>query len=594
MQTPKAYYEEQISRYELALQQAQKNSALVSIARLASFVALAWSVYRWAKEPGDNIWKIATAGFLVLFILFIRIALTLGDKKKLLQKLLFVNKNELGVLQNQPNQFDNGQVFTSNDNYSGDLDIFGLNSLFHLLNRTTTEHGTQALAGLLQRSLLDKKAIEEQQQAVQAFSEQKELRQLITAHGLLHDEKQGNLHEVDTWLQKPPILRGKTWVNIVRLLVPAYNIGAIIYYLFTDSYLPLLAGVFVGWIFIGIFVKEITKQHLLLGKKQSILEQYGIILQLFSSVKTGPSALLQQQQTTAAEAHHAIKKLSKLSGLFDQRTNMVVALFLNSLFLYDLQCMWALESWKAAHKHHFAKWIDCVGSIETLNALATFAFNHPAYPWPVVNETGLSIAGKGLAHPLIPAGKCVANDFTMGMQEQLVLVTGSNMSGKTTFLRTVGVNLLLAQCGAPVCAGSFAFTPMNVLSSIRVSDSLQEQTSYFMAELKRLKQIIRHVQQNEAPSLVLIDEILRGTNSEDKTHGSEQFIKKLLQYNCLTMFATHDLLLGKLETALPGRLSNYCFESIIKDGELLFDYTLQRGIARNKNASFLMEKMEII
>jgi hypothetical protein len=593
MQTPKAFYEEQIDRYSLQFEQARKNSAIVSVARLASFIALAWSVYRWVKEP-DMMWKIATIGFAVLFIVFIRIALTLGDKKKLLEKLLFVNRNEAGVLQQQPNQFNNGQDFMSNDNYSGDLDIFGINSLFHLLNRTTTEHGTKALAGLLQQSLLDKKAIEEQQQAVKALSEQKELRQMITAHGLLHDDQKGNLHDVDEWLQKPPVLRGKAWVNVVRLLVPAYNIGAIIFYLFTDNYLPVLAGVFVGWIFIGVFAKQITHQHALLGKKQSILEQYAIILKLFSGVNTGSSALLQQQQAIASEAHLSIKKLSKLSGLFDQRINMLVILFLNSLFLYDLQCMWSLESWKAAHKDRFAKWIECVGAIETLNALATFAFNNPVYPWPVVNATGLSIAGKGLAHPLIPAKECVANDFTMGVQEQLVLVTGSNMSGKTTFLRTVGVNLLLAQCGAPVCATAFAFTPMNILSSIRVSDSLQEHTSYFMAELKRLKQIIRHIQQHQTPSLVLIDEILRGTNSEDKTFGSEQFIKKLLQYNCLTMFASHDLSLGKLEIELSGKLSNYCFESIIRGGELLFDYTLQRGIARNKNASFLMEKMEII
>ena len=167
------------------------------------------------------------------------------------------------------------------------------------------------------------------------------------------------------------------------------------------------------------------------------------------------------------------------------------------------------------------------------------------------------------------------------------------MSGKTTFLRTIGVNLLLAQCGAPVCATSFSFSPMKLLSSIRISDSLQENTSYFMAELKRLQQIIIELETNE-PALVLIDEILRGTNSEDKTHGSEQFIRRLLQYQCVCLFATHDLTLGKLEDEMPALISNYCFESTIKDDELYFDYTLQKGIAKNKNASFLMEKMDII
>jgi DNA mismatch repair ATPase MutS len=181
----------------------------------------------------------------------------------------------------------------------------------------------------------------------------------------------------------------------------------------------------------------------------------------------------------------------------------------------------------------------------------------------------------------------------MGLEERLVLVTGSNMSGKTTFLRTIGVNLLLAQCGAPVCASRFVFTPMQLLTSLRVSDSLQEQTSYFMAELKKLQRII-HSLQEERASLVLIDEILRGTNSEDKTYGSEQFIRKLLHYRALSLFATHDLSLGSLESELSGAVVNYCFESVITGGELHFDYRLQRGIARNRNASFLMQKMEII
>lgn len=593
MQTPLAFYEERINQYSAEFEKLKHRSLLVSIARLASFIALAWSVWQWIQE-GTVIYKIFTAGFLVLFIGFIRIALTLSDKKKLLEKLLFLNRNEAGVLKYQPNQFDNGITFTSNDNYAGDLDIFGANSLYHLLNRTTTHHGAQALAGLLQQSLLKKEAIEQQQEAVRMLGTQKELRQLITAHGLLHEEKEGNLHDVASWLRWPPILHGKKGPNALRLLVPSFNIGSIIFYLFTGNYLPLLAGYFIGWCVIGAFAKQINRQHTMLGKKQSILDQYAAILRLFNGVDKGSSTLLQREQATAAEAHRAIKKLSRLSGLFDQRINMLVLIFLNGFFLYDLQCMWSLENWKAVNKDRFDKWIACVGAIEVLNSLATFAFNNPAYHWPAVNTSGLSVAGKALAHPLIPAAECVANDFTMGVQEQLVLVTGSNMSGKTTFLRTVGVNLLLAQCGAPVCAGSFAFTPMNILSSIRVSDSLQEHTSYFMAELKRLKHIVRHVQEQGSPALVLIDEILRGTNSEDKTHGSEMFIKKLLQYNCLTMFATHDLSLSKLEAELPGQLSNYCFESIIRDGELIFDYTLQRGVAKNRNASFLMQKMEII
>jgi DNA mismatch repair ATPase MutS len=311
-------------------------------------------------------------------------------------------------------------------------------------------------------------------------------------------------------------------------------------------------------------------------------------------VESGDSIVLKKEKATAEEANKAIQQLSKLAGLFDQRLNLLVNFFLNSFLLYDIRCMYALDKWKTVNKEKFNHWIDGVGTIETLNSLSGFTFNNPDFSWPELQTEKMIISATALAHPLIPAQERVANDFTIGNEEQLMLVTGSNMSGKTTFLRSVGVNLLLAQCGAPVCASRFLLTPMNILSSIRVSDSLQEHTSYFMAELKQLQQIIRFLQTASSPSLILIDEILRGTNSEDKTHGSDQFIRKLLQYRCLTLFATHDLTLSVLEQELPGKLSNYCFESIIRDGELIFDYTLQRGVAKNKNASFLMKKMEII
>jgi DNA mismatch repair ATPase MutS len=267
--------------------------------------------------------------------------------------------------------------------------------------------------------------------------------------------------------------------------------------------------------------------------------------------------------------------------------------------------MVALERWKTRYKADFPEWVEAVGRIECLNSLATFAFNHPeyVYPLPVERAGGpgagprgggdLFIEARQLAHPLIPVQRRVANDFSIGRNEKLILVTGSNMSGKTTFLRTVGVNLLLAQCGSPVCADAFDFTPMQLLTSLRISDSLQEQTSYFMAELKKLSRIIQQLE-TDAPALVLIDEILRGTNSEDKTYGSGQFARRLAGYRCLSLFAAHDLSLGQLEQELPGVIANYCFESVIEDGDLNFNYRLQKGVARNRNASFLMKKMRII
>jgi DNA mismatch repair ATPase MutS len=588
-----AYYKERVQFYQDALKRLQPVSTLVAGLRLTCFFVFIYAAYRWIITH-NTMWMALTLFLVVAFIVLVRIAWRLNDRKALLEKLLFINTNELHVLQYEPNRFNNGESFISNDNYSGDLDIFGNNSLFHLLNRTTTWHGTRQLAVLLQQPFLSKTDIEQHQQAVQLLTTQKELRQLLTAHGLLNEEKEGTLHDISDWLQRPAVLHGKIWVQWLRWLIPAYSITFLIYWLDTNNYYPLIPVALLCWLVTGSFFKRIHEQHDLLGKKQSILEQYASILSLFSKVESGASVLLQKEKKVAAEAHQSVKKLSRLSAMFDQRLNLVVNFFLNSFFLYDIHCLWALESWKKLHKNQFGEWIHCVGTIEYLNSLATFAFNYPQYQYPVVNTSNLSVSATGLAHPLIRAEERIANDCSFGVNEQLILVTGSNMSGKTTFLRTLGVNLIIAQCGAPVCAAAFTFTPMIIRSSIRVNDSLAEHTSYFMAELKRLQQIIHYLQQHDTPVLILIDEILRGTNSEDKTHGSEQFIKKLLQYRCLTLFATHDLMLSRLEEELRGKVSNYCFESTIRDGELLFDYKLQRGVAKNKNASFLMRKMEII
>jgi DNA mismatch repair ATPase MutS len=593
MESTIAFYEERVLFYKNALQRLQPVATLVAGLRLACFFVFAWAGYKWIVNHSST-WLVVALLLAVAFVVLVRVAWRLSDRKALLEKLLFINTNELGVLQYQPNQFNHGAAFTNNDNYSDDLDIFGPGSLFQLLNRTTTWHGTQQLANWLQQPLLSKEEIEQQQQAVQTLSSQKELRQLLTAHGLLNEEKEGTLNDISGWLQQPAVLLNKRWVQLVRWLLPAYSTIAIFYWLFTNNYHWLIPAVFLNWLINGPFFKQIKQQHELLGKKQSILDQYAAILSNFSKANAGNSLQLQKEKAIALEAHQSVKKLSRLSAMFDQRLNLAISFLANSFFLFDIQCLWALEKWKQQHKDRFPEWSRCVGGIEALNSMATFAFNYPEYRYPTVNTDTISISATQMAHPLIPAKESVANDATFGMNEQLVLVTGSNMSGKTTFLRTLGVNLILAQCGAPVCAATFAFTPMVIRSSIRVSDSLQEHTSYFMAELKRLQQIIHYLQQQTAPVLILIDEILRGTNSEDKTHGSEQFIKKLLQYRCLTLFATHDLTLSRLEDELPGKVNNYCFESTISNDELLFDYKLQRGVAKNKNASFLMKKMEII
>ncbi len=597
-----SFYEQKISIYSQQLDRVKTRLDGIATLRLFSFVAFLFSAYFLFEQ---RTWLLV-AGTLILLGLYVALvfrSMDLKERKLLLEKLIFLNTNEVGVLAYKSNQFPDGGSFLRNEGYLDDLDIFGKGSLFHLLNRTTSSYGAKTLADLLQQSRQSAEAIREQQQAIRVLAGQVDKRQSILAHGLLGEEKEGQLHSLMKWLDSAFGLFQKKWVMVVLWMIVAYNSVSLVYWLAGGSSKFVLAGFFICIAINVIHARWFFKEYDI-GKKKAILDQYSMTLRIFNTMECGSSAVLERLQADTNRAHRAMHKLARISDFLDRQANPTVGLVLNGLFVYNLRGQVALERWKETNKTLLPVWIAAVGHIECLNSLAAFAFNNPEAVYPDATE-GRAVAGAGLtatslfieaqqlAHPLLPVTQRVANDLSLGIHDRIMLVTGSNMSGKTTFLRTVGVNLLLAQCGAPVCASSFSFTPMQLLSSLRISDSLQESTSYFMAELKKLQTII-HSLQAGPPALVLIDEILRGTNSEDKTHGSEKFILKLLQNSCLSLFATHDLSLGKLEEENPGVIANYCFESDIENGELHFDYRLQRGIARNRNASFLMEKMKII
>lgn len=587
-----SFYQGQINDLQENIRKNRNKIRWIAAFRMLSFLIFCFGLFEYFKNTGPSFLVLSTIG-IISFLWLVKRSISLKEEQSLLGKLLFINENEAGIIADKSNQFSPGTSEVEGESYLDDLDVFGPHSLFHLLNRTTTIHGKAALEKILKHPLENAEDILQYQQAVNHLSGQTTQRQLLTAQGLVHEENNGNLYSIREWLQMKEQAGSSVYLKYLRWVLPAYNVGSLLYYL-SSGYLPtLLVGISVSILFTLNYLQRINTQHRLISKKQQILNQYAAILQIWSTVDSGSSVKIKELKEWSANAAQAIKSLSNLAGFFDQRLNMLVASLGNMIFMYDIQCLLFLEKWKTAHKEDFEKWVHCVGDMECLNSLATFAFNNPSFCYPVLKDKDLHLLASQIAHPLIPAAQRIPNDMEIGFQEQLQLITGSNMSGKTTFLRTIGINLLMAQCGLPVCAQSFVFSPMHILSCVRVSDSLQEHTSYFMAELKKLQQIIQYLQTGK-PSLVLIDEILRGTNSEDKSHGSEQFIHKLLQFNCLALFATHDLSLSKMESANPGRIRNYCFESLIEKDELIFDYKLHSGVAQNRNASFLMKKMDII
>ncbi len=586
------FYQSNITTYEQALRSIKKQLFYNAVLRLASFSLLAYFIYK-AFVSSQSLYTIAILVLLSIFLALVKRSTTLQTARQLNDNLLFINKNELGIINAQKNQFDDGTSEKSNEAYYDDLDIFGEGSLFELLNRTATIYGKNTLANILKTPQLDRQSILNQQEAIKVFSAQPKQRQMITAGALSEKENQGRLDQLNIWLQQPAVLLNNKWLVIARYLLPAVNVVTLIICLNINTYYLLTITMILSWIHVGFISKYTNQQSILLSKKQEVLHAYATILREYKNVDCSNSNILKHLKQQTNNANTEIKKLAVLVNLLDQRLNILVNIFLNGFLVYDLQCVLALEKWKLYNRTHLNEWIECIGQIESLVSLSTYAFNHSENNYPSISTEKNLIEGTQLYHPLIPREINVSNDVSIGTTAKLLLITGSNMSGKTTYLRTVGINILMAQSGLPVCGASLHFVPVQIFTSIRISDSLQQHTSYFMAELKRLQYIKNNIQ-TAIPSLVLIDEILRGTNSVDKYHGSEQFVLQLIKYNCLTMFATHDLKLSVLEETNPGLIENYCFESIIENNELNFDYKVLRGVARNKNASFLMKKMGII
>ncbi len=583
-------YKSLVEEYSLNIDRLKKQLFWVAAIRLIMFAGLLTSIYL-LLHYGNFYWGIASLICITGFLYLVKQSALLNAQKLLNEHLLFINQNELDVLTGLPNQYYNGSIEESGDQYYADLDIFGANSLYHLLNRASTQAGKATLTTLLKKSYTDAQKIIQFQDAIKGLSEQHTARQHICAEALAIKDFD-NARPLLSWVAEPEVIYKNTYLQKASYILPVINFITLLVSIYMDKYYLVSLSVLISWIHVGSISKYVSAQSLQLGKKQQMLEAFAAILREWNKVDVTGSVHLQQLKQQTLQANVAIQKLSGLVNLLDQRLNVVVNILLNSFLLYDIHCITSLEKWKIANHNNLPIWLDCVGQVECLVSLSTYAFNHSENIYPSLSGEKVCIEASGLYHPLIPIQENVSNDISVGTQHRILLITGSNMSGKTTYLRTVGINTLMAQCGLPVCATSFYFHPLQIYSSIRITDSLQEHTSYFMAELKRLQQIIQSIK-NGKPGLILIDEILRGTNSDDKYHGSEEFVKKLVQHHTLTLFATHDLKLSELENEYPGVIKNYCFESIINNGELIFDYKILPGVAKNRNASFLMKKMGI-
>lgn len=592
--TPIAIYDQQINDYKAEISQIQKYLSRLGWFRLLCFIAALACGYAFFSKDFDIVWLLPIAVLMGGFLFALVKYQSANDHLILLKALLELNEKEWRLAATNQSGFEDGESYSEEQHpYTGDLDVFGHSSLYAHMNRTGTLMGSRKLADCLRMPLTEVQDVIHTQEAVHKLAPRLKFRQLLSAQAALSGEKAGDVNSLYKWLQLPLEFLHKKWLDILRWVSPALMILSIVYYFISSEYYPITIFLCINWLILGSNVKKVNAQHQLISNKEKILSKFALLLRMINEEDIEGATLLHQHKETAASANVALHQFARICNALDQRLNLVVGVFLNSFILYDLHCAFAIEKWKARYRDEVPGWMDVIARMEALNSMATFAYNHPEYIYPQVNEHASQLIAKGVGHPLIPADDCVRNDISIGDPQHFLIITGSNMSGKSTFLRSVGSNLLLALCGMPVCAQSFICSPMRIMTSMRIKDSIAKHTSYFQAELLRLQQIVTVLKTGERV-FILLDEILKGTNSEDKLSGSRKLIEHFLQYRCMGMIATHDLELGLMETTYPEKISNHCFESTIREDQLFFDYRIREGVARNKNATFLMQKMQII
>ncbi len=593
---PKNHYTERLSLTEGQLQQVKKQIFRISMLRLALFIAGIAGLYFFYNQTTLLIVCICLT-FLPLFIL-VKIHNRFFIRKEWLETQAHIIQEELQALSGDYSSFEDGKEYVNPEHpYSFDLDIFGRRSLFQSINRTCTFFGKVRLAEWLQNHLHEKTSIEKRQEMIREISEHTLFREQFRVAGLVHHGQSSDAEKIQAWSQSPAQYLHAGWVKAFIWGVPVINSLLLITSLAgwtSFSWLGLSFSIFLVLSF-GI-IKRATYIQETYGKQLKSLNGYARLIALAKAEEwksAGMQELMERFNLNGQSPVQALQQLSKELDRLDLRNNQFLYVLLEGSIFFQLQEIVRIERWKARYGQHISEWLETVGELDALCSLGTFAYNHPQYTYPELTEKPFCFLATQMGHPLMPASQCVKNDATIPSRPFFLIITGANMAGKSTYLRTIGVNYLLACIGAPVCCERLKLHPNQLITSLRTSDSLSDNESYFFAELKRLKRIIDLLNQGQQ-LFIILDEILKGTNSMDKQKGSFDLIHQFMQLKANGIIATHDLLLGSLIKQFPEEIRNYCFEADIKENELTFSYKLREGVAQNMNACFLMKKMGII
>lgn len=608
-------YHDNIQKYNTTTLKLAKVLKRLSTLRLIAFLFSIAIIFILANERLVTLLLIAIPFFALSFGFLVRRYNQIADQKRHYTYLREVNESEVLKLKNKlVGQPIESNLINRDHPYASDLDIFGSHSLFQLINRTTTESGSICLAEWLSKSGT-KKIIIERQKAIKELTPKLNWRQYFQASGLRFKNAKSDYSKLLSWIEKPvQLLEHQSKYLIISIFLSILSTCALLYFFihlvhfilaihgFTFEYVaPLIIALAINYFVLQKVrpmaedIIEDTRHNL------KILGGYESLIIEIESEKFRSRILKQLQSKLNHISYSAASEIHKLKGIltvFHLRglnkealsSSFFYSVF-NMLWLFDVYWIILTEKWKVRNGPYLKSWASAVSEFEVLNSLAGFAYSNPSFTFPEIMDESYTVHFEMVGHPLVSSESRVYNDFDFKGRGQTAIITGSNMAGKSTFLRTIGINIVLGLMGAPCCAKSGQISQLKIFTSMRTEDNLKEGVSSFYAELKRIEQLLKIIE-NEEAVFFLLDEMFKGTNSKDRHKGGFSLIKQLKELNTFGIISTHDLELAILAEQHKLVVS-YSFNSEIKDSEMIFNYKLTEGICKDFNASELMKKSGI-
>jgi hypothetical protein len=588
MPDPRSEYADRLARRRAEVARLQRRDRALSTARLILFAATGAVGYATlGPRVASAWWMLAPA---IAFVVLVALHGRALDARRVVERAVAFYERGIERLDHQwAGKGNDGQRFDDPHHpYARDLDLFGKGSLFELLCTTRTHAGEETLAAWL-RAPAAADEVRARQAAIAELRDRLDLREELAILGAdVRAEVDPNA--LSAWALAPPSLT-QTWLRpVLGVLALAATVTLIGWLGFGFGWSPLVAVVALELIAVRPLKPAVQSVSRGVDRAGQHLAVLAVVLARLEREPFQSARLVELKSRLAGDGQAAsarIAQLGQLAHFLSAERNQFFAPFA-FLLQWGAQFAFAIEAWRTRSGAAIPRWLEAVGELEALCALSGYAYEHPQDPFPTLSDDGgACFDGAALGHPLLPDAGCVRNDVRLTEGLALLLVSGSNMSGKSTLLRTVGSNAVLALAGAPVRAASLRLSPLQVGATLRVQDSLAEGASRFYAEITRLRLLVDRAA-GQPPLLFLLDEILAGTNSHDRRLGAEAVVKGLVERGAIGLVTTHDLALTELATALPGRAENVHFEDTLSDGKLVFDYRMRPGVVRKSNALELM------